>query len=220
MDTICFDLDGTLTDPAPGITACIRHALTELTGDAPPAEDLLWCIGPPLLGSFETLLAGKGDAARALVLYRERFGDVGMFENRVYDGMPETLSALSAAGYRMVVASSKPAVYVRQIVGHFGLADYFDAVHGSELDGTRADKSDLLSWVIAEEGIAAERATMIGDRHYDIRGARNNGLRAVGVLYGYGSEAELTEAGAHTVCRSPDELAPLFEASPPMTDAR
>jgi phosphoglycolate phosphatase len=210
MDTICFDLDGTLTDPKLGITRCIRHALMEVTGEAPDADALTWCIGPPLIGSFETLLAGNGDAALALARYRERFGDVGLFENEVYPAIPETLAALTASGFRLFVATSKPTVYARRIVEHFGLAPYFEDVCGAELDGRRSDKTELLSWLLERHGIAPASATMVGDRSHDIVGARNNDMRTVGVLYGYGTEAELTEAGAEILCPSPDALTEIL----------
>jgi len=206
MRTICFDLDGTLTDPVTGITRSIRYALTELTGAAPDAEELTWCIGPPLLGSFEKLLGDKDDALTALAKYRERFGDVGLFENEVYRGIPETLAALTASGCRLLVATSKPVVYARRIVDHFGLSKYFDDVFGSELDGTRADKTELLAWVCDRKRLRPAEAAMVGDRSHDMVGARNNGLRAVGVLYGFGSHEELIGAGAEVTCHTPGEL--------------
>jgi phosphoglycolate phosphatase len=210
MATICFDLDGTLTDPKPGITRSIRHALIALTGEAPEEDALTWCIGPPLLASFETLLAGKGDAAAALAKYRERFGDVGLFENEVYPAIPETLAALVASGHRLFVATSKPTIYARRIVEHFDLSRYFDDVFGAELDGRRSDKSELLAWLLAGRQVAPAEATMVGDRRHDMVGARANAMRAVGVLYGYGSEAELTEAGAEALCATPEALADVL----------
>ena len=132
-------LQGTLTDPKPGITNCIRYALERLDCPAPAADDLTWCIGPSLLGSFETLLGDHHLATRALALYRERFGDIGLFENAVYPGIADVLAASQAAGHRLLVATSKPTVYATRIIDHFGLSAYFEAVCGSELDGTRAD---------------------------------------------------------------------------------
>jgi phosphoglycolate phosphatase len=197
--TICFDLDGTLTDPKPGITNCIRYALERLGREPPPADDLTWCIGPPLLASFETLLKDADLATQGLALYRERFGDVGLFENEVYPGIPDVLAACRNAGHRLLVATSKPTVYASRIIAHFGLSPYFEAVCGSELDGTRADKTELLRWLLKTHGVDAASATMIGDRKHDIIGARNNGLRTIGVAYGYGGRAELTEAGADAI---------------------
>lgn len=211
MQTICFDLDGTLTDPKVGITRSIQYALTELTGSAPEADQLLWCIGPPPLDSMETLLGGRADPAIALAKYRERYGAVGLLENEVYPGIVDLLAALSNAGHRLIVATSKATVYARQIVEHFGLSPYFEAVYGAELDGTRADKSELLRWILGEMRADPRETTMVGDRKHDIIGARNNGMRAIGVLYGYGSEAELEEAGADLLCRSPREVGEAFD---------
>ena len=207
MHTVCFDLDGTLTDPKVGITNCIRYALERLGREAPPADELTWCIGPPLLQSFETMLGDAAEAERALAFYRERFGDVGLFENEVYPGIPELLEACRVEGVRMFVATSKPAVYAERIIAHFGLSDFFEAVCGAELDGTRSDKTELLRWVLAEHGLDAAGSVMIGDRKHDIVGARNNGMRTIGVTYGYGSREELEEAGADCIAGCPGHIA-------------
>lgn len=210
MPAVCIDLDGTLTNPELGITRCIRHALAKLGREVSDDVDLTWCIGPPLQGSFERLLGSKRDAALALDIYRERFGEIGLFENTVYAGIPEALAALGAAGERLFVATSKPTVYAARIIDHFGLAEYFEDVFGSELDGTRTDKTELLGWIIQRKALVAAETIMIGDRRHDIVGARNNGLRSVGVLYGFGSRDELVEAGADRLCDRPDEIAALI----------
>ncbi len=207
MAVVCIDLDGTLTNPELGITRCIRHALAELGRDVADDVDLRWCIGPPLQDSLERLLGNKQDAERALARYRERFGEIGLFENGVYDGIPEALAALRSAGDRLFVATSKPRVYAERIIDHFGLAPHFDSVFGSELDGTRTDKSDLLGWIIAQNNLAASETIMIGDRRHDIAGARHNGVRSIGVLYGFGGRDELVAAGADRLCAQPDDLA-------------
>ena len=206
MATIYFDLDGTLTDPKPGITRSIQYALEQLGQPVPSEDKLAWCIGPPLHASLKMLTGTDELADRALLLYRERFGDVGLFENEAYGGIEETLSALSATGARMFVATSKPAVYAERIVEHFGLRHYFEHVFGSELDGTRVDKGDLLSYALETAKVDPGTAVMIGDRSHDVVGARRNGMTAIGVLYGYGSEAELRDAGAHHICASHPEL--------------
>ena len=210
MHAVCFDMDGTLTDPTLGITNCIRYALERLGREVPSADELTWCIGPPLLQSFEAMLRNAAEAERALVLYRERFGDVGLFENEVYPGIVELLEACRLEGLRLFVATSKPAVYAERIIEHFGLSHLFEAVCGAELDGTRSDKTELLRWVVAEQGFAACDAAMVGDRRHDIIGARNNGIRAIGVTYGYGSREELEEAGADEVVDSPDGVASVL----------
>lgn len=204
-----FDLDGTLTDPKPGITGCIRHALERLGRPVPDADALEWCIGPPLRASFERLV-GPEDADRGVAFYRERFGDVGLYENAVYPGVPEALDALSTAGARLFVASSKPGVYVERILDHFGLAPRFEAVFGAELDGTRTDKRDLLAWALDRTGVAPADATMIGDRGADAAGAAHNGLAFLGVLYGYGPEPELRAAGATRLVATPPDLPPAL----------
>lgn len=206
--TLFFDLDGTLTDPAPGITGCIRHALEQL-GFAPPAsEELLWCIGPPLQESFRRLV-GEAAAGRALTLYRERYAEIGLYENQVYPGIEDTLLRLRGEGATLHVASSKPHVYVERILDHFALREHFVGVYGSELDGTRTDKSELLAHALGQCGASAQESTMIGDRSHDAIGARRNGMPFVGVLYGYGSLDELRAAGASRWVERPRELADL-----------
>ena len=154
--TLLIDLDGTLTDPKPGITNCIGHALERLGHPAPPADDLVWCIGPPLLDSFRKLLPGAGEEAarEALALYRERFGDVGIYENTLYEGAEAFLAAMQDQHRRMFLATTKPHVYAGPILAHFKLDGYFDGVYGSELDGVRADKRDLLGHLLAEQNLA------------------------------------------------------------------
>lgn len=207
MDAIYFDLDGTLTDPKTGITRSIQYALGKLDHPAMPTEDeLTWCIGPPLRASFVKLLGGDHAADAAVAFYRERFSDVGLFENGVYDGVPEVLTTLRASGHRLFVATSKPHVFAERIIDHFGLRDHFERVFGSELDGTRVDKSDLLEYALKEAAVDPSRTLMIGDRSHDMVGARNNGMKGIGVLYGYGSRDELTQAGALHVCATPPAI--------------
>lgn len=207
MDAIYFDLDGTLTDPKIGITRSIQYALGKLDHPAMPTEDeLTWCIGPPLRASFVKLLGGDHAADAAVAFYRERFSDVGLFENGVYNGVPEVLTTLRASGHRLFVATSKPHVFAERIIDHFGLRDHFERVFGSELDGTRVDKSDLLEYALKEAAVDPSRTLMIGDRSHDMVGARNNGMKGIGVLYGYGSRDELTQAGALHVCATPQAI--------------
>ncbi len=206
MNTICFDLDGTLTDPKIGIVSCIRYALAKLGRPVSEDEDLTWCIGPPLLGSFEHLVGNGEDAEQAVHYYRERFGKIGLYENDVYPGIPDVLKSLKDEGRRLFVATSKPTFYAEQILKHFELSDYFETVFGSELDGTRADKTELLAWVVANAKLDAAQTVMIGDRRHDVIGAKNNGIKAIGVLYGYGDAAELEAAGAFELCESPGDV--------------
>ena len=206
MKAIFFDLDGTLTDPKLGITRSIQYALERLGREVPHPDTLTWCIGPPLHGSLVKLLGDVELANRALLLYRERFGDVGMFENAVYSGIEATLASLADGNRRLFVATSKAHVYATRIIAHFKLDGYFEQVFGAELDGTRTDKTELLKYALLTAGIDPAEALMIGDRSYDIVGARNNGMRTLGVLYGYGSRDELIDAGAHGLCASPHDI--------------
>jgi phosphoglycolate phosphatase len=206
MRTIFFDLDGTLTDPKPGITRSIQYALERLGLPVPTEDDLVWCIGPPLLASLKSLTGRDELADRALLLYRERFADIGLFENEVFPGIEDTLSTLAMSGRRMFIATSKPALYAERIVEHFALKPYFELVFGSEFDGTRTDKTDLLRYGLEAAKVDPRHTIMIGDRAHDMIGARNNGMTAIGVLYGYGKRDELADAGAHCICETHREL--------------
>ena len=207
LEAIYFDLDGTLTDPKPGITRSIQYALQKLDHPAIPTEDeLTWCIGPPLRASFAKILGAEDHADLAVTLYRERFSDIGLYENAVYDGISDILTTLSQSGRRMFVATSKPHVFATRIVEHFGLRHHFEHVFGSELDGTRVDKSDLLAYALKIADVDPSKTLMIGDRSHDMVGAGNNGMKGIGVLYGYGSEAELIGAGALHVCATPQAI--------------
>ncbi len=209
---ILFDLDGTLTDPFEGITKCITHALEEMGRPSPDREDLRWCIGPPLRKSFARLLDSddKALAERALMIYRERFGSIGLFENKVYEDIPEALEILKNDGHALFVATSKPAVYAARIIDHFDLRRFFKKVYGSELNGTRGEKKDLISHILQKEAISSTGTIMIGDRKHDMIGAAANAVRAIGVLWGYGTKEELENSGAHTCLEQPLELVEVF----------
>lgn len=209
LKAVFFDLDGTLTDPMPGITGCIQYALGRLNMKVPPADDLTWCIGPPLLASMSKLV-GDRRAPQAVEHYRERFADVGLYENRLYPGIVEVLERLAGVGMPLLVASSKPEVFVRRIVEHFEIRDYFLEIYGSELDGTRVDKSELLRFALSQSGIEPAVTTMVGDREHDVIGGRNNAMHTVGVLYGYGSAGELERAGVHRMAKTPADLLSLL----------
>ena len=207
MDAIFFDLDGTLTNPKPGITRSIQYALQKLDHPTMPTEDeLTWCIGPPLRASFVRLLGAETSADLAVTYYRERFSDVGLYENRVYDGISEVLTTLRTSGHRLFVATSKAHVFADRIIDHFGLRDHFEHVFGAELDGTRSDKSHLLEYALKQAAVDPAKTLMIGDRSHDMVGAKNNGMKGIGVLYGYGSRDELLQAGAHQVCATPGAI--------------
>jgi phosphoglycolate phosphatase len=208
ISTILFDLDGTLCDPREGIVRCLQHALRELGHTPPPDDQLPRYIGPPLCESFADLL-NSSDAElvkQAVGLYRERFASKGMFENSVYPGINDLLERLHAEHCPLYVVTSKPTVFARRILSHFGLTAHFHEVYGSDLDGNRTDKSDLIAHVLEQEQIIPSEAVMIGDREHDIKGALANGVQPIGVLWGYGSRNELTEAGASVLCSTPECL--------------
>ena len=210
---LLFDLDGTLTNPFTGITRCIQHALAALGRPVPAADQLGWCIGPPLKQSLATLLGAEHahQADEALEKYRERFGSVGLFENEVYPGIKDALAELRGQGHRLSVATSKPTVFARRIIDHFGLVEFFVTVEGCELDGTRGDKTSLIAYVLQHEGMDPSDAVMIGDREHDIIGARANGVPGIGVLWGFGSREELDGAGAFTSVETPRDLVAAVE---------
>lgn len=212
--TVLFDLDGTLTDPKIGITGSIRHAMRELGRPLGEGVDLDWCIGPPLIDAFARLLGGDRTLAEAgVAAYRARYGTVGLYENAVYAGIPELLGALVGDGRRLVLATSKPRVFAARILEHFGLDRHFAAIHGSELDGTRVHKTDLLPWILEVEAIDRASAVMIGDREHDVIGARAAGVATIGVRWGYGHDDELVRAGAARVVDRVADLAPLLGLS-------
>jgi len=204
---LIFDLDGTLTDPRVGIVGCLRYALQRLDRPCPDDDLLATFIGPPLRGTFATLLDTHDRALieAAVGFYRERFDAVGLFENRVYDGVPEMLEQLRVAG-PLLVATAKMSEFAERIVQHFGLAPYFAGVYGAQPGGRFDDKADLLAHMLDRERLLPDRTVMIGDRGLDVVAARANELRAIGVLWGYGSERELREAGAERLCPTPAEL--------------
>jgi phosphoglycolate phosphatase len=205
--TVLFDLDGTLTDSRAGITACIRHALGRLGRACPDDDALATYIGPPLRGTLSTLLDTKDLALieAALAHYRTRYDDVGLFENRVYDGVPEMLDATARHARSLFVATAKPLHAAVRIVGHFELARHFAGVYGAEPGGRFDAKIDLLAHLIESGVIQAETSVMVGDRASDILAATINGVRSIGALWGYGDAGEL--AGADLLCESPRVLA-------------
>jgi len=210
--TVLFDLDGTLTDPKPGITRCIQYALSKLGYKPPDANELRWCIGPPLKSSFSQLLETSDDTLleEAISLYRSRFSTIGLFENSLYPLIPETLKTIRAAGYQTFVATSKPQIYATRIIEYFDLAPFFDGVYGSELDGNRSVKGDLISYIIERESLSASTVVMVGDRLHDIIGAKKNNIAAIGVTYGYGSREELEIHKADLIADYPDEIPTLL----------
>ena len=205
---ILFDLDGTLTDPAPGITNSIMFALKKAGMHVGPREEYYKFIGPPLVDSFCRFCGADHDTALLLLkYYREYFSVTGLFENAMFPGIPDMLDKLKNAGYTLAVATSKPEGFSCRILEHFGIFDRFAFVAGSTLDESRSTKAEVITWALENLGIAPDRAVMVGDREHDILGARQQHLgKSVGVLFGYGSRNELESAGADFIAADIDEL--------------
>lgn len=195
---LLFDLDGTLTNPQEGITKCVQHALRSFGIEEPDLEKLIPFIGPPLIQSFmEFYNMSEEDARKAVAVYRERFSTVGLFENFPYPGIADMLAELKAQGKILAVASSKPTIYVRRILEKFELAPYFDVIEGSNLDGTRVDKKEVIAEVLSQlDNPSADDLLMIGDRKFDVIGARETGFGCVGVRFGFAAPDELEQSGA------------------------
>ena len=196
---ILFDLDGTLTDPREGITRSIQYALAQLGIDEPDLRRLEHFIGPPLLQCFmSTYGFDEARAWEAVNHYRVRFKDTGLYENRVFDGVGEVLALLGGQGRTLFIATSKPTVFAAEIARHFDFARHFKVIYGSELDGSRTNKVELIEHLLRLEGLDPAQTLMIGDRKHDLIGAHRNGLSAAGVGYGFGSREELlAESPAH-----------------------
>ncbi len=207
---ILFDLDGTLTDPKEGITKCVQYALKKFGIEEPDLDKLEPFIGPPLLDSLHDFYGFDEEKGKqAIVYYRERFSSVGLFENAIYPGMDKLLERLHKEGRVLAVASSKPTVYVRQILEHFHILAYFDVVVGSELDGTRSKKEEVVKEALKQlfgESDMRSKTVMVGDRRFDIEGAKAFHIASIGVEYGYALPGELEEAGADMIAASVEEL--------------
>lgn len=205
-DYIFFDLDGTLTDSGDGIVNSVIYALKRFGIDK-SREELYKFVGPPLLYSFKEFCGfSESDAERAVTYYREYFADKGIFENRVYDGIKEVLTKLRDSGRSLCVATSKPQEYTLKILDKFGLSEYFDYVFGSSMNGNDSSKEIIIRRAAEHSGADALKCLMVGDRRFDIEGAKKNGLASVGVLYGYGSRDELLEAGADYIAEIPEDI--------------
>jgi phosphoglycolate phosphatase len=206
-DPILFDLDGTLTASGPGIMSSVRYALAKMGEPALDDEQLRRFVGPPLLDSFRDICGfDPQEVVVAIAAYREYYGTDGQYENAVYDGIPELLTSLRAAGRTLAVATSKAEVYAASILEHFDLAGYFTTVVGSELDGRRTAKSEIITEALARLNRPTAGTVMIGDRSHDVRGAVAVGVGCIGVLWGYGDDAELMSAGADSLAATPAAL--------------
>lgn len=210
---IFFDLDGTLTDPKEGITKSVAYALKSYGIHVEDLDSLCKFIGPPLKDSFVKFYGfSEEQGYEAVEKYREYFGPYGVYENKVYEGVDKLLAELKARGKMIVLATSKPTVFANTILEHFDLMKYFDVVCGSELDGSRVKKGDVIAYALEQvtekdARFHKSQVVMIGDREHDILGAKENGLDSIGVLYGYGDRAEHEAAGADYIVETVEELA-------------
>lgn len=209
---VLFDLDGTLTDPFEGITNSVVHALKRYNIEVTDKKELRCFIGPPLVESFMKYFGfTESDAKDAVEVYREHFGTKGLFENELYDGIPQMLRELKSRGKTIIMATSKPEVYARRIAEHFDIAKYFDYMAGSELNGVRVAKTEVIEYALDTLGITErENCIMVGDRLHDINGAKKSNMHSIGVLWGYGSEKELKDAGADYICNSVEKLTDII----------
>lgn len=210
---ILFDLDGTLTESGEGITKCVQYALEKLGKPESDLKKLEVFIGPPLMEQFMKY-AGLDEetARRAVEYYRERYSTTGIFENRPYPGVEEMLQELKRKKYLLAVASSKPEYFVKQILDYFHLTDYFDEIVGSELNGSRTNKTEVIEETLRRLGLDKhrEQVIMVGDKEHDVLGARAAGLECVAVSYGYGTEEEITAAQPLQTVSSTEEILDFF----------
>lgn len=209
---ILFDLDGTVTDPKVGITKSVAYALRYFGIETANLDDLCKFIGPPLKQSFmEYYCFDESKSTLAVEKYREYFGVTGLYENTVYDGLEKLMQKLVGQGRTLIIATSKPTVFAVKILEHFDLLKYFAFVAGSELDGTRTKKSEVIAYALQQNHITdLSSAIMIGDRKHDIIGAKEVGLDSIGVLFGYGDLQEHEQAGANHIVSTVDELSALW----------
>lgn len=214
-EIILFDLDGTLTDPKVGITLSVQYALHKMGIKEEDPDTLTPFIGPPLLESFKEMYhMNDEEAIQAIQYYRERFSATGLYENKVYFGIRELLFSLKNQGKKLIVATSKPTAFSIQILEYFDLKQFFTVVVGSNLDGTRTEKSDVIEFALEGENLSdLSKVVMIGDRKYDIIGAKKNNIDVIAVTYGYGSEQELAAAEPNYIVSSVTELAKLLSNS-------
>ena len=216
---VFFDLDGTLTDPAEGITNSVAYALRKFGIEENDREKLCAFIGPPLVDSFMRFYGlSEEQAETAVKYYREYFAPKGIFENRVYAGIPALLAALRREGKRMFLATSKPEGFAKEIIRHFALEQYLDGVYGATLDGTRSKKGDVIAYALHETGLDPSKVVMVGDRMHDIVGAKQNGMRSIGVLFGYGDREELTDAGADAIVATVDDIRTILKGEHDMNN--
>lgn len=211
--TLLFDLDGTITDSAEGIINSVIYALEKMSQPIPEKKVLYSFIGPPLKESFENISQlNESEAELAVTYYREYYQKEGLYQNQVYQGIPELLIHLNELGYQLYIATSKPEVFAKEILVHFELAGYFKGIYGASLDGVRSKKADVIAYALKEAKLETKKdVIMIGDRKHDILGGKENNLDTIGVLYGFGDKAELQKAQATYLAATPNEIMEIVE---------
>ena len=213
FDLILFDLDGTLTDSGPGILNCLEYALEDQGIPVPEREEMRKLLGPPLVVTFcDVFGMNEEQASQAIDKYRERYHDVGLFENSVYEGVPELLAELQGAGLRLATATSKPEYSATRLLQPFELDQYFDFIGAAALDGSRDSKNLVIAHTLQNTNThpTSHNIIMIGDRHHDVHGAKEHGIDTIGVLWGYGDADELQSAGVIHIAKNPVELRDLL----------
>lgn len=213
---VFFDLDGTITESAPGIINSVRYALKKMGYPSDDIETIRKFIGPPLKDSYMKYYGmTEEQAEHGIVCYREYYTEQGIFDNSVYDGVIETLEALKASGKRLVIATSKPEKFAKMIAEHFAFDKYFDKICGATMDEKRVEKADVIAYALEELGLSEDdlsRILMVGDRKHDILGGKANGLKTMGVLFGYGDLEELQNAGADYIVEHASDISKVILA--------
>ena len=206
--TVLFDLDGTLTDSGHGITNSVSYALKKFGVENPEPAILYKFVGPPLVQSFQRYYGFSEEKARlAVAYYREYYTDKGIYENEVYEGVEELLIKIQASGRKLVLATAKPEKFAKIVLEHFDLAKYFDLIAGASMDEIRSQKSEVIAYALEKFGIQeSSQVVMVGDREDDVKGAKQNGIDCIGVLYGYGDKEELSGAGADYLAETPGDV--------------
>jgi len=214
MQLVLFDLDGTLIHSEAGIVGSLRHALDRLGHAAPPIEELRRWIGPPLRQTFPTVVGNDPERIElAVAHYRERFDTIGWREHEVYAGIAELIEALAAEGRTLAIVTTKLQSQAQRIIDHLPFGRHFAKVYGPTGDGHHSEKAEMIAQALADFGVSPAHAVMIGDRHFDIEGARSNGVRGLGAGWGFGSHEELVQAGADAIAATPAELAALLQSA-------
>ena len=213
MQYYLFDLDGTLVDPGVGITSGVQYALKHFGIEVEDRRQLYPFIGPPLLDSFMDFFnLNETQAQEAIDYYREYYGATGLFENTVYPGIKTVLDQLKSQGKMIALATSKPEAFAERILVHYQLTDYFDYIGGATFDGVRSHKLDVIRYVLQALGNPpSDQVVMVGDRKFDVLAGNELSLTTVGVLYGYGSQAELQTAQADYIISQPTDLLQVFD---------